>query len=144
MDALGGTLTHKTAKAEKFSAYKVTSADMRFHACRTPGKTNWSKKDLKASDYTTTFKVGEKMSFLAELKDTYNPSNDQIITMFVFRNEDGSAVDTSTVTGTWKQMWYKGLCELDVPTTPNTPGQYTVSIYMNGKLAGESKITITQ
>ena len=62
--------------------------------------------------------------------------------MFVFRDNNGAVVDYSTSTQTWTQMWYKGLCELNVPSTPSEVGTYTVSIYMNGMLAGESKITI--
>jgi len=142
-EPLGGKLVFQSADAEKFSAYGVKAADMRFHSCRTPKKSDWSKKDLTASDYTSSFKVGENASFLAEVSGKYNPAKDSVTTMFVFRDQNGAVADYSTTTRTWKQMWYKGLCELDIPSLPTTPGQYTVTIYMNGKIAGESKITIT-
>lgn len=141
-ELVGGRYTYKTATADKFSGYHVKDSDMRFYPCKTPNKSNWTKKDLSSSDFTTTFGQNEKMSFLVELKDTYNTSKDSITTMFVFRDNNGTVVDYSTSTQTWTQMWYKGLCELNVPSTPSEVGTYTVSIYMNGMLAGESKVTI--
>ena len=142
-DILGGRMTYQTSAAEAFSGYHVKASDMRFYSCRTPNKSNWSKKDLSNSDYTSTFKIGEKASYLASLSTTYNTSKDPISTMFVFRNESGQIVTYSGSTRTWTQMWYKGLCELDIPLLPDTPGKYTVSIYMNGMLAGISDITIS-
>ena len=142
-DVLGGRLILDTAKAKKFSGFSVSAADMRFDSCRTPSKSNWSKKDLKDSDYTSTFKIGEKASFLVSLKTSYKISDEEVVTLFVFRDENGIITDTSSSVRTWRQMWYKNLCELDIPALPDTAGQYTVSIFMNGMLAGESKITIT-
>jgi len=117
---LGGHLIFQTSAAEKFSGFGVKAADMRFYACKTPKKSNWSKKDLAASDYTNSFKIGEKVSFLVELKDTYNTSKESVTTMFVIRDQNGSIADCSTSTRTWTQMWYKGLCELDIPSVPKT------------------------
>ena len=98
---------------------------------------------LHDSDYTSAFRVGEKASFLVSLNTTYNTSKDSISTLFVFRNEAGQIVTYSDSTRTWTQMWYKGLCELDIPSLPNAAGKYTVSIYMNGMLAGVSNLTIS-
>lgn len=143
-DVLGGNLTFKTSKAKKFSGYTVTASDMRFKLCRTPKKSNWSEKDLKASDYTSTFKVGEKASFLIALTKSYNSLSEKVSTLMVFRDTENSVVLTAVSERTWRQMWYEGKCELDIPELPSTPGQYTISVYMNGMLAGESRITITQ
>ena len=141
---LGGNLVCKTDAAEKFSAFGVTADSMEFKMCKTPKSKNWDRYDLKKSDYTTTFKTGQKASFLVKLSKNPSTSNTSVTTLFVIRDENGTIVSTATITQNWKKMWTKKYCELDIPVLPKTAGKYVVSVYFNGSLANEQSFTVTE
>ena len=141
---LGGNLKCKTDAAEKFSAFGVTSDSMQFKMCKTPKSKNWDRYDLKKSDYTTTFKSGQKASFLIKLNKNPSTSNTSVTTLFVIRDENGNIISTASTTQKWKKMWTKKYCELDIPAIPKAAGKYIVSIYFNGALANEQSFTVTE
>lgn len=144
LPVLGGSRVHITPTPVKFVGYGVSAEDMEFKLCRTPSYTGWDRYDLSSDDYTTNFEIGENASFLIRMHHEYNTSDDMIEILFAFRDENGVVVWTSTTSSTWTKLWYKNYCELDIPSLPQTPGEYAVSIYFNGALAGESVITITE
>ena len=137
-------LTYKTAKAQDFSGYGMIRSSMTYKLCKTPAAADWKYSGLSSSDYTDTFKIGEKISVVGQLHDTYGISDDQITTMFVFRNEDGSVVCNSHSTATWNEMWSKSYGEFDVAQAPSAAGNYSLYIYFNGKLAAIKDVTITE
>lgn len=140
---LGGQLELQTPEAKSFSGYGVSAKYMEFKMCERPSKKNWDRYDLSSSDYTSTFKVGQKASFLVRLKREYNTSKDNITTLYVIRDENGSVVSTSSTTTTWTKMWYRSYCELDIPSIPQTAGKYTITVYFNGALAHSQSFKIT-
>lgn len=131
------------AFACNYQGVAVTSEHLVFNMCRTPEKSNWDRYDLQDDDYTTTFSVDEKASFLVRLTKTYGVSEDDITTVFVIRTKDGALVDAAHITNTWVSMWYRNYCELNMPIMPAAPGEYIVSIYFNGALAGTQEFTVT-
>jgi hypothetical protein len=139
---LGNVLKCKTADAKAFSGFGVTASNMEFKMCKRPSKKNWDRYDLKKSDYTTSFEVDQKASFLVRLKKTFTKSSKKVTTLFVVRDASGNIVNTSSATQTWKSMWSGKYCELNIPTMPTAPGNYTISIYFNGGLANEQSFTI--
>lgn len=136
------TYSYTAAEAPQFSNYNVTSDHMEFNMCKTPDVDDWDRFDLSASDYKTTFAIGEKASFLVRMRHEYNPSGDTIVTMFVIRDSDNNIVNISTSERTWLSMWYKNYCELDIPAMPSTAGNYTITVYFNGYFASERDFTI--
>ncbi len=140
---LGGQLDLQTPEAKSFSSYGVSAKYMEFKMCKRPSQKNWDRYDLSSSDYTSTFKVGQKASFLVRLKREYNTSKDNITTLYVIRDENGSVVSTSSTTTTWTKMWYRNYCELNIPSIPQTAGKYTISVYFNGALAHSQSFNIT-
>ena len=143
---LGGTFSFTAASADTFSCtyknYTVTADNMTFRMCKTPSNKNWDRYDLKSSDYTTTFSAGQKASFLVKLDKSYGTSSDTIVTLFVISDSEGNLVSVSSTSSTWTNMWYKYYCELDIPSLPDDPGEYTVSVYFNGQLANTQEFTI--
>lgn len=129
--------------AETFSGYDVTAADMSFSMCLTPDKANWDKDDLSASDYKTTFAVGEKASLLAHMSKTYGVSEDTIVTTFVIRDSENRLISAETQSRTWRKMWYQRYCELDIPQMPTDLGAYSIDIYFNGMYVTTQHFTIT-
>ena len=110
--------------------------------CEKPNKENWNHSDVK--NYTSSFKVGQKAAFTVRLSRTYNTSQDQIVTMYVIRDEQGNLVRYDTESRTWTSMWSKYKCELDVPAIPETPGNYSIEIYFNGCAIHSQKFEVVE
>jgi len=53
----------------------------------------------------------------------------------VIRDSEGTVVNFSTTETKWKNMWSNGNGEFDLPTLPQTAGNYTVTVYFNDALA---------
>ena len=128
---LGEKLTYTAAKAQAFSGYSVKAKDMSFYMCRTPDKKNWDRFDLKAKDYVTEFEVGEKASFLVELRENPSKSKDEVQITFIIRDDQGLPLSCEVQKSVWNDMWSKRFCELDIPKMPETAGKYTIEIYFN-------------
>ena len=141
---LGGVCEYKAPAAKQFEGYNVTAEYLEFFMCRTPSYSGWDRYDLWDDDYTTTFEVGENASFLVHLRSEYDTSDDEIVTLFVYTDENGIVAGTSSVTSTWRNMWYKNYCELDIPSMPNVAGNYTISVYFNGLFAVKQAFSIVE
>ena len=129
----GQHLSYEAEQAAMFSDYGVTADDMSFYMCLTPEKANWDRFDVPRSDYTTTFKVGVKASFLVELWKNYQKSDSKVTVTYVIRTKDGVPVSLNSVDSTWNKLWSKKFCELDIPQMPEAAGEYTIDIYFNGQ-----------
>lgn len=136
--------TVSAPESERFSGYMTGADYITASMCRTPNKANWTHNDLKNSDYTDTFKKGEKGSFVLYTKRNYDPVNDVITTMYVIHKEDGTLVSSNITQQTWRNMWYKRYCELDVPALPTDPGTYSIDIYFNGAFVHSQNFQITE
>lgn len=137
-------LTHTTAKPQDFSGYGMIRSSMTYKLCNRPKEEGWKYSDLSDSDYTNTFKVGENISVVGQLHDTYGISDDNILTMYVFRDAEGKTVCYSYKEATWNDMWSKSYGEFDVPSVPSEAGEYTLSIYFNGKLVSNKNVIIEE
>lgn len=139
----GKHLSYKADQAAKFSNYGVSADDMSFYMCRTPDKANWDRYDVPRSDYTKTFKIGVKASFLVELWDSYKKSKDKVTVTYIIRDDAGVPVSLNSVESTWNKLWNKKFCELDIPQMPETAGQYTVDIYFNGQIINKDTLNFS-
>jgi hypothetical protein len=126
------TFTAKAPEAAPFEGYLLSADTITAKMCNTPAKQNWTRDDLKASDYTDVFKSGSKASFLLNAGRTYNTNNDRITVLYVIRDGQGNLISNSYVDHIWVNMWYRRYCELDVPEIPSKPGTYSIEIYFNG------------
>lgn len=144
---LGVPASIKTKDASAFTCnyenYTVTADNMTFRMCKTPDTQNWTRYHLSDSDYTNTFSVGQNASFLVQLDKSYGTSGDNIVTLFVIRDENGTVVSADTHSQTWSDMWYRNYCELDIPNMPKSAGNYTISVYFNGSLAAAQDFVIS-
>lgn len=137
------TFTYTTPEAEEFAGYDISAEYFDFSMCLTPNKENWDRNDLKSSDYTHTFAVGQSASFSIRLTHEYNTSSDNITTLFVIRDYEGNIVRTDTENRTWTSMWFRGYGTMTIPVMPEASGEYTVEIYFNGKYVTTQNFTIT-
>ncbi|MBO5317962.1 MAG: hypothetical protein J6A74_05925 [Oscillospiraceae bacterium] len=139
---LGGTAQLTTRDAEKFNAYKVSANRIDLRMCKTPRKQNWDRHDLSKSDYTTSFKSGEKASFLMHISGQYGISSDQVTIQFAIRDNNNNVVSIANQSKKWSSMWHKNYGEFNIPALPSAAGNYTVSVYFNGALVGEQAFTV--
>lgn len=138
------TYTYEAPEAEKFSGYYLTSGDFSFRMCRTPDHSGWEWKEVAQDDYTTTFKVGEKASFVIHIDKIYAISYAQVTTTFVIRDANGTAVQVDSTASAWSDMWFGGYGEMDIPQLPETAGEYTVTVYFNGQYVSSTDFTVTE
>lgn len=134
--------SYTAGPVQVFSGYGVTADDMSFSMCRTPSYSNWSWYDLYSSSYTDTFESGEKASFVVKLNSSYEISDDYVDILFVVRNSKMEIVCTSSTASSWTYMWDNRYCELDIPTMPTEPGNYSIDIFFNGMAAARDYFTI--
>jgi len=138
---LTAPLTFQAPDAQDFSGYGMTRSTIDFATCKCPGG-DWSWSDVGSSGYTNTFSTDETISLVGNLQTKSSVSDDIIITLYVFRDQDGNIVSYSFQERTWRNMWSQSYGEFDVTQTPAQAGKYTLSVYFNGKLATEEPITI--
>ena len=128
-----------TAEAENFSVNFAGNEDTRynlfFELCKRPAFDGWTRNDLSDADYTTTFAVGTAAGFVVHLNRQYDLSYDDMVTAFVIRDKNDQIVSVSSVVKTWTDMWHKNYCHLDIPSIPDKPGDYTISVYFDGQFA---------
>ena len=125
-----------------FGGMEVTRADLEFKMCKTPSRSNWTYKDVKDSDFTTTFAQKQRASFLVKLNASYGSDSTEMDILYLVRDAEGNPVSSSIKTYRWRDMWSKYYCELDIPNMPSTPGSYIISVYFNGGLAAEQAFTV--
>ena len=141
----GGGKKFKVAEAEKFDSYGVTWENFKFRMCWTPDNADWRWYNMYENDFTNTFKVGEKASFVLRLDTKYHDDQDDINTLFVVRDANGKVVSATTGrTRIWVAMWSDRYSELDMPVLPQKAGDYTVDIYFNGAWVTTENFTVTE
>lgn len=145
-NVLGGTLKVNTPAAEVFSCtydnFTVTAQNMSIQMCKTPSAEGWNQNNVKKSDYTTEFAVGEKASFVLNLKKVYGLSDDPVVVTYVVTDAEGKILSVDTQDTTWNDMWDMYYACLDVPQLPSAVGAYKLSIYFNGGFITTQDFTI--
>lgn len=144
----GGLYTHSTAAANFFNDKSISGTEVTASFCPTPGKTNWTYKDISADAYTATYAPGSRVSMVLYSPDKAARSNDDISVMFVIRDSEGNPLPqlTNTVTATWNDLWNNRsrYCSLNLPAIPDEAGQYTVEVYFNRMMIVSKALTITE
>lgn len=142
-----GNLSVQVPKAERFEGKKLSflalDVDMEFRMCHRPDKADWTRKDVKSDDYTTTFNVGDKAAYVVYVPSSYNTSKTPFTILFVIRDDTGNLVDYGFIATTWREMWKNRYCELDIPVLPEKAGSYTMEVYFNAGTVYNGTFTMT-
>lgn len=140
----GGTaMANVPAASGDFSGHGLKSSDIEVSLYVAPEGT-WTRKDLKADAKTTTFAPGDSVALVYYTSHVYQLSSDPITTLIVVRDSEGRLAAITSNTRSWDDMWDSGYCEEELPQLPSTPGDYTLSIYLNGALLANRNITISE
>ena len=142
--ALSKPLSYQTSEAQDFSGYGTTRGTMTYQLCKRPDAEKWTFQDVADADYTNTFSVGTEIAIVGKLDVNYGLSDDPITTLFTIHDLDGNLITYSSTTRTWNDIWNDYYAEFDIPQIPGDVGEYTVSVYFNGKFVTQKAFTITE
>ena len=106
-----------------------------------PSKDTFRYLDLVTA--RTTFSKGEMIAFDVESGGTVDASSDGTVAInLVIRDTDGKLVDAHSYIAVWKDMWEKNMFVGYFPRTPQTDGDYVLSIYIGNQLLSSAKFKI--
>lgn len=140
-----GSLTASvtTPEAKNFSGYSITSGNVISGLFTRPASNSWTYRDL--AEHRDTYAPGEVVAFALQITSEVSKSDDKVVIHSVVRDSSGNPVlvycSEPNASTTWNRMWtdsrYTG--EVDAP---ETPGTYTLEVYVNGALLGRAKFTV--
>lgn len=143
-------LTVTTPEAEAFTAFGTTpkppytAASGFISLWAKPTKENWTYLDL--SNTKRTFAANEEAAVCIEV-NAVNASTDTVTLLYAVRDADGKVVNDAFRQLEWDDMWYSRRHVNVVPMPAaqgenSVPGDYTLEIYVNGKLLASIGFTI--
>lgn len=112
-----------------FEGYHVTADNMSFTL-------------YLGSTQQNTFAAGEQATLKGALNCQYGESDDTIVSTFVIRGADNELISEDTYTSSWKKLWKKRACTLEVPQLPTQAGEYSLDLYFNGMYVATLSFTI--
>ncbi len=134
----GGLLFNGSASCDipdvgSFSGYGLSTDFIESDIVLHPGMDNWGYYDLSFEHYVNSFSAGQKVGILLHALTTFDYSQDNVHITYLIRNSDGSLYSMQTQDIIWDVLFPDAFCALDIPAMPDAPGQYTISVYFNGK-----------
>lgn len=130
-------------ETETLSTHTVTAADMALSLHLCPADGTWTADDIAGTEAVTSFAATDTVGLLIQLSKTYDVSDQRITTTFVIRDSKNSLVSALESVRTWDQMWHDRKCAVAIPQLPETPGTYTLDIYMQAQYVASLSFTIT-
>ena len=145
------TTTLETPAAEAFTGYDINPApvygrdasNVSLWLC--PDKEDWTYTDLE--NLRHGFTKDEKIAVCIQV-ESISASEDTVDLLYVLRDEDGQVVVDEAGEFTWDSLWFERRHANEIPLpkkegeTASTPGNYTLEIYINGKLLIQKVFTI--
>ena len=142
-----GTISYQAPDTELFNEHSSYVQYWTYQTCITPEKDKWNPNQVKNVNYTSTFKVGQSISFIMTTKGHYY-NNVNIDVMYVIRDAEGNVMPEllANETVNWYQLWRASYPKagLTIPKVPEVPGNYQLYLYFNGKSVTVIDFTITE
>ena len=145
----GNVKTQTIRNASVYDDHGLSADHITTHLVKTPDTEDWHFESIGTAAYTSEFAVGDKISVVLQGTTNFYVPEDSLDILFVIRDGYGNVIPKyiSEATGDWKEIWYAGdyhYGELDVPTAPDAPGDYSLSIYFNGLAITVITFTVTE
>lgn len=151
----GGTLSYNCPNASIYSdpdmliTENVINKKLSVNMLVTPEDANWSYKTHGKNAFTSTFTSGQKASLLLHINSDFYTREQDTTILYVIRNSSGDVLTdyVSQETLDWQLMWSGDdyhYCELNIPTIPTAPGEYTLYMYFNHAAIATLKFTVTE
>ncbi len=107
-----------------------------------PSGANWTYRDL--SEGRTEFLPSEPIAFAVQALNGVRSSKDEVQVLYVVRNADGEPVDYYARTYQWNAMWSNDLHVGSLERTPQTPGTYTLEVYIDGMILRSKEFSVVE
>ena len=145
----GNVKTQAIRNASVYDDHGLSGDNITAHLVKTPDTEDWHFDSIGTAAYTSEFAVGDKISVVLQGTTNFYVPEDPLDILYVIRDGYGNVIPKyiSEDTGDWKEIWYAGdyhYGELDVPTAPDAPGDYSLSIYFNGLAITVITFTVTE
>ena len=145
----GNVNTYTCPNASVYDDHGLSADFITAHLVKTPDTEDWHFESVGTGAYTSEFTVGDKISVVLQGTANFYVPEDPLNILYVIRDGYGNVIPKyiSEDTGDWKEIWYAGdyhYGELDVPTAPDAPGDYSLSIYFNGLAITVITFTVTE
>lgn len=129
--------SHITAGAEVFEANGLSADSLDAHLLVTPEEEGWTYESVGRDAFADSFTAGDALSLVLHCGDNFYLQDLPLNVLFVFRDAFGNVLPELTGESElgWKDLWYARdyhYGELDLPTAPDTAGDYSLSVYFNG------------
>jgi len=140
--------TYQCPNAEIFTDHSFDANKLVAYLLPTPEKEGWTTADLSKEDYTDTFTLGQNISVVFYCPARFYIPEDPISVLYVLRNSQGQVITKLITKDTldWHDLWVHynvNYGEFDLPVMPDETGEYTISIYFNGKAMTSTTFTVT-
>ena len=67
-----------------------------------------------------------------------------ITALYVIRDFSGNLIVYSHNEQTWNEMWSNAHTELNIPELPTAAGDYTLTVYFNGKFVSQKAFSLSE
>lgn len=140
--------SYECPEAEDFSENGLSAEEITGYLLKTPENPKWTFDNTGSDAFTTEFAPGDPISIVLHGSTNFYLPGTELDILYVIRDAHGNVLPdlVSQEKGYWKDIWYAGdyhYGELDLPTAPETAGDYSLSIYFNGFRVATMDLRIT-
>ncbi len=141
--------TYTCPEAEDFSEGGLSAAEITVSLLVRPEDEDWTYDSISNDLLTDEFASGDAISIVLHGTINFLLPDTDLDVLFVIRDAYGNVLPdlASQAKSNWNDLWFDGdyhYGELDLPTAPTDPGEYSLTIYFNGCKAGEATFSITE
>ncbi len=129
----GGTATYDLPEAETFAGYGLTAETIESSMCIRPQAQYWSQADVPEEDYVNSFTADQRSGMILHATTEFETSQENVRITYLVRNSDGTLLHVGTANSLWDNIFPGEYGALNIPFMPDDAGEYTITIYFNGK-----------
>ncbi len=138
----GGSATYDLPEAEVFDSYGLSAENIESSLCIRPDGQYWSQADVAAEDYVNTFAVGQRAGMILHALTTFDYSQENVRITYLVRSSDGTLLNVGTANSIWDNIFPAAYGALNIPFMPEQAGEYSITIYFNGKFVTVQNFSI--
>lgn len=142
-----GIHSYSSPNAEVFEKHSLSADKITADLLKTPSDPQWTYETADPAAFTSTFASGDSISVVLKASTKFYLPKDEMEILYVIRDGNGNVLSDyiSQAKKSWEDIWYAGnyqIGELDVPSVPKEPGEYSLSIYFNNAAITYTTFTI--
>ncbi len=138
----GGTATYDLPEAEIFEAYGLHADSIESSMCIRPQAQYWSQADVPQEDYVNSFTADQRAGMILHAMTEFDYSQDNVRITYLVRNSDGTLLHVGTANSIWDNIFPGAYGALNIPYMPDEAGEYSITIYFNGKFVTVQNFSI--